>query len=133
LNKLIKKLDDYVNAEDNSYDYPPLTEAQKEEMSDDEIEKWEEKAKTGILKNNTAIERLLSDLKQAFFTSAGGTGSAAASIGLSTGNYFTSDKGSLTLDTDKLKEASPRTPKRSYRYSQAAVKGLKLRAGCIYK
>jgi flagellar hook-associated protein 2 len=134
LNKLIKKLDDYVNAEDNSYDYPPLTEAQKEEMSDDEIEKWEEKAKTGILNNNTAIERLLSDLKQAFFTSAGGTGSAAASIGLSTGNYFTSDKGSLTLDTDKLKEALAKDPEKVVSiFTGGSLKASSSEQGVIYK
>ncbi|RKJ42305.1 hypothetical protein D7X33_35830, partial [Butyricicoccus sp. 1XD8-22] len=40
-----------------SYDrnYPPLTDEQKEDMSEDEIEKWEAKAKTGLLRNDSIL------------------------------------------------------------------------------
>ena len=38
-------------------DYPPLTSAQKEELSESEIEAWEEKAKEGLLFNDNDPER----------------------------------------------------------------------------
>ena len=112
LNKLITKLNTYVNEEDKSYDYKPLTEAQMEDMSDDEITKWNENAKSGILKNNTVLQQLLSGLKQAFFTSAGGTGSTATSIGISTGNLYGSDKGLLVIDENALSTAIEKNPEK---------------------
>ncbi|MBQ7980588.1 MAG: flagellar filament capping protein FliD, partial [Oscillospiraceae bacterium] len=43
--------------------YDPLTEEQKEEMSDDEIEKWEENAKKGLLYRDSSVQRFLSDIR----------------------------------------------------------------------
>ncbi len=110
LNQLIEKLNGYLTADDNSYDYPPLTEAQKEEMSDEEIEKWEAKAKSGILKNNSIVKDLLAGIKSAFYTSAGGTSASAASIGITTGSYYSSDKGQLVIDTEALESALAESP-----------------------
>src|SRR5690625_4915225 len=39
--------------EERYRDYPPLTDEQKKEMTDDQIEKWEEKAKSGILRGES--------------------------------------------------------------------------------
>lgn len=50
-NKIMDKIYDLVTEKKDS-DYPPLTEAQKEEMSEDEIKDWEKKAKQGILRND---------------------------------------------------------------------------------
>ena len=35
-------------------DFPPLTEKQKEDMEEREIELWEEKAKSGMLRTMTS-------------------------------------------------------------------------------
>lgn len=112
LNKLITKLNNYLNAKDYSYDYKPLTEAQQDEMTEDQIAKWNEKAKSGILKNNTILQQLLSGLKQAFFTAAGGTGSSATSIGISTGNLYGADKGLLVIDENALAAALEKNPEK---------------------
>ena len=51
LNTVITTITGYTTGKDNSADYPPLTESQKDDMTDDEIEKWETTAKTGILRH----------------------------------------------------------------------------------
>ena len=79
-------------------------------MSDDQIEKWNAKAKNGILRHNSDLESLVSNLKNAFFSAAGGTGKAAASIGISTGSYYSTDKGLLVLDSDALTDALESNP-----------------------
>lgn len=66
-NDLIVKIRDKLQ-EKKDYDYPPLTDEQKEEMTDSQISKWEEKAKQGILRNDDNLENLLNDLENAFTT-----------------------------------------------------------------
>ena len=104
-NTLLTKLTSYNTADDNSEDYPPLTEDQKDEMDSDDIEKWETKAKSGVLRHNSTLESLINELKSAFYTSAGGTGKTGASIGLTTASYYSSNAGSLTLNETTLKNA----------------------------
>ncbi|NLF35204.1 MAG: flagellar filament capping protein FliD [Clostridiales bacterium] len=110
LNTLLSKLDGLVSAKDYAADYPPLTEAQRKEMSQEQIEAWEEKAKTGLLRHHPDLQRLLSGLRGAFFSAAGGTGKSMTAIGFSSGGYFTSDKGRLFLDTDALTAALRENP-----------------------
>jgi flagellar hook-associated protein 2 len=110
LNTLMKKVGSYSNAKDYSEDYPALTEAQKEDMTDEQIEKWEDKAKNGILRHDSTLEALVTNLKSAFYTSAGGTGKNASSLGISTGSYFSSSAGLLEIDEDALKTALASNP-----------------------
>ncbi len=46
--------------------YGPLTEAQKNEMSDKSIENWEKKAKTGLLNNDSTIRELSMSIQSIF-------------------------------------------------------------------
>lgn len=55
-------------SEKKQYDYKPLTDEQKESMSDDDVKNWEIKAKQGILKSDTYLEKLMSDLRGTIFT-----------------------------------------------------------------
>lgn len=66
-NNLIGEIQDKLS-EKKDYDYSPLTDAQKEEMSDTDITNWENKAKEGILRNDDNLEQLLNDLTSAFNT-----------------------------------------------------------------
>ena len=109
-NTLISKFNSLVSAEDNSYNYPPLTKAQKAEMSEDQITAWEKNAKSGILHNDTDLENLISSLKEAFFSQVGGTGKNSTSIGISSGSYYGTDKGLIVLDTDALTSALESDP-----------------------
>ena len=61
-NTMLEKLNGYVD-EDASYrKYSPLTAAQKKEMSEKEIEQWEEKSKEGLLRRDDNIDFFLSQM-----------------------------------------------------------------------
>ena len=109
-NTLYKKLTSLLSEKDYSADYPPLTDDQREELSDDQIKAWEKKAKSGLLRNNTQLSNLISNLHNAFYSALGGTGKNASEIGITTAGYYESNAGQLVLDEDKLKEALKNTP-----------------------
>jgi Flagellar capping protein len=89
-------------------DYPPLTDAQKEEMSEEEIKKWEEKAKSGLLHNDSYISTILKSLRSAFYTEIEGTGMNLSNIGLTTGTY--SEGAKIKVDKEKLLAAIKKDP-----------------------
>jgi flagellar hook-associated protein 2 len=66
-NNLVGEIQDKLS-EKKDYDYAPLTDAQKDSMSDTDITNWEDKAKEGILRNDDNLEQLLNDLTSAFNT-----------------------------------------------------------------
>lgn len=101
-NSLIDTINGEID-EDYDSDYPPLTDDQKSSMTDDEITNWEEKAKTGILENDSLLKGFLSDLRSIFLTSSSGSSTTIFGIGLDTGTY--DEKGKLIIDEDALKEA----------------------------
>lgn len=90
------------------YKYPPLTDAQREEMSDEEIESWEKYAKSGMLTSDSYISSMLTSLRGAFYTTVEGTGMKMSDIGLTTGLY--SDGAKITVDKDKLLNALKTNP-----------------------
>ena len=106
-NELVEKLQGAVE-EDIYYDYDPLTEAQKEDMTEKEIEKWEEYAKSGVLKNDSYIKSLLSTLRSSFYSAVEGTGMNLSDIGLTTGTY--SDGAVIMVDENKLLSALQNDP-----------------------
>lgn len=87
-------------------DYFPLTDAQKEELSESEIEKWEAKAKEGLLFGDTDL-RLMSDNLRAVINS--GDRSALSRIGISVSSSY-SDNGKLVLDEEAFKTALQSNP-----------------------
>jgi len=88
--------------------YPPLTSDQKEGLSEDEIKRWEEKAKTGLLRNDSTLQNLVSTLRRALYDTIEGVSGGLYSIGITTGSY--TDKGKLTIDENKLREAIKNNP-----------------------
>lgn len=84
--------------------YTPLTDDQKEAMSEDEIEKWTEKAKSGLLKNDEILKSTVSSMRSVITEYLGNASSISlGSLGITTGTY--SEGGKLYLDEAKLKEA----------------------------
>ena len=89
-------------------DYKPLTDEQKKEMSKEQIEKWEEKAKEGLLFADTQL-RSLHDALRFVFNPGGEAGAKLRAMGIEpTGNY--KDGGKIKLDESKLKEALNSNP-----------------------
>lgn len=103
-NALIEELNKQVNAEASYQKYPPLTDAQKKEMSEREIEKWEEKSKEGLLRYDSNITKFLQDMRSVMYKTVESAGLALYDIGIeSSSNYR--DNGKLVLDESKLKSA----------------------------
>ena len=97
-NKLISTLNGYLD-EDASYrDYAPLTDAQKKEMSEREIELWEEKAKEGLLRRDSTIETFLQSMRTALYEKPEGCNYALYDLGIETGEW--ESKGQLVLSAD---------------------------------
>lgn len=109
-NEIIDKINDKLS-EKRDYDYMPLTDDQKEEMEEDQITKWEEKAKQGLLRGESALENMLSDMRKAFYEKVEGAGIYLTDIGLSTSSD-TLERGKIVIDETKLKEAIQNNPDR---------------------
>lgn len=74
-NTLITDLYKAVNTsrpKDGKSYYDPLTEEQEDEMSDKEIEKWNEKAEQGWLYNDASVNRVINSIRSAMSTSFNG-------------------------------------------------------------
>ena len=84
--------------------YEPLTDEDMEDMSDSAIQKYEEKAKTGLL----FMDRDLSSLYSAMRNAITGNSAAMKAIGLSTS--YEDGLTTLTLDESALKEALQSDP-----------------------
>jgi len=61
-NELIIEMDKLYNA-DSAKGYEPLTEEEKEAMSEKEVEKWEEKIKDSILRKDSTLSSVASAMK----------------------------------------------------------------------
>ena len=97
-------------------DYTPLTDEQRAGMSESEINKWELKAKTGILRGDTAFISLSTKLRLMVFNPVyekyGDTSSVPMSLkkmGIDTKDGFSSfnpaDNGALFIDEEMLRYA----------------------------
>jgi flagellar capping protein FliD len=82
--------------------YEPLTEAQKKEMSSEEIDKWEEQAKVGLLYNDKNLQKVLDDLHNAMNAVVGGFSAAAGGIELTDSLL---DNNKFKINEDKLDNA----------------------------
>ena len=82
--------------------YDPLTDDMEEEMSDKEIEKWNEQAKIGWLYNDSNIQKFISSIRSAMNTYVDGFGLRDLGITL-TDNWR--DNGKLEIDESKLESA----------------------------
>lgn len=97
-NKLIKTINDYLDEDTNYRDYAPLTADQKKEMSEREIELWEEKAKEGLLHRDNTLQTFLQQMRTVLYEKPSSGGYALYELGIETGAWET--KGQLTFTTD---------------------------------
>lgn len=91
-------------SEKKNYNYEPLTTSQKEEMSEKEIEKWEIKAKEGILNDSRELRNILTNMKTSLYQSVEGTNTTLFNIGI-TSSSNKEEYGKLKIDEKKLEKA----------------------------
>ena len=109
-------LDDLVKryGENKYRDYGVLTKAQEEAMTKDQVDKWNEKAKSGLLFRDNYVRSIIGDLRDAVINrvqSAPGRYSTLSSIGITAKDQT----GHLQLDEAKLKDAIAAEPDAVYR------------------
>ncbi|WP_296559059.1 flagellar filament capping protein FliD [uncultured Acetobacterium sp.] len=83
--------------------FTPLTEAQKSEMSEKEVENWEKKAKSGLLQNDNAVRTITAKMQSMIYGSAVKGGINLFSMGITSTGY--TENGKLKIDEEKLQTA----------------------------
>ncbi|WP_150270505.1 flagellar filament capping protein FliD [Paenibacillus tepidiphilus] len=102
-NTLLSTLTTKVNEERDS-DYLPLTTEQKAEMSESQIEAWEKRAKSGLLRNDEILKSTIVAMRSALTEKLG----QLSAFGITTGQYY--ENGKLTIDEEKLNKALTENP-----------------------
>ncbi|MBA4531877.1 flagellar filament capping protein FliD [Brevibacillus halotolerans] len=96
-------------------DFYPLIDEEKEAMKEKQIDKWEEKAKSGLLKSDSILSDVLTQMRSSFNTPVEGVAppkNTLASIGIGPkksdglGSKFDyMENGKIYIDEEKLKDA----------------------------
>jgi flagellar hook-associated protein 2 len=104
-NKLVEEVNTHVTTKP-AKGYDPLTTEQEDEMTEKEIEKWNEKAKQGILYNDNEVRDLAFEFHGMMndIMNAGIKYSDLESIGITLSSDH-ADGGQLSFDEDKFRKA----------------------------
>ncbi len=106
-NQLVTELQDKLS-EEKFNSFKPLTDTEKESMTENEIKLWEEKAKSGQFRNDRSLTSLLNNMRSMFFAKVDGVGKSLSEIGFQTGSY--KEQGIIYLDETKLRKALSENP-----------------------
>ncbi len=123
-NDLIDKMNKKVR-EEKYRDFQPLTDAQRKDLSEDEVKKWEEKAMSGVLKNDNFLRDGMNAFRSAIsakidtgysYTSGADTIQLQymSQIGITSTSDFR-DGGKLKIDETKLKKMLEEQPEGVYK------------------
>ena len=107
-NKMLDALNEKYYEEKYS-DYDVLTQSQEKGMTKEQIDKWNEKAKSGLLNHNQTIGKLISQMREAIYTPVESVDSKYNTM-MSIGVSSSTDRGHLMLDEEKLKKALAADP-----------------------
>lgn len=121
-NELIEKVNKKIS-EPVYRDYKPLTNEEREALSEKQIEQWENKAKSGVLRRDSMLSNVLINMRRSISTDVSsitdtkfnnlgeiGITTAAASKNGAAYNYL--ENGKLYIDEAKLKEAISQNPEK---------------------
>lgn len=130
-------------AEERYRDYLPLTDEDREKLSDKQEEDWEEKAKSGMLRHDSYLTGIVGKMRTALSSFVSGMTpvvvdgksvyhSSLASVGITTGDYSEGGKLYLKNNGDDLKKAIETDPEGILRLfsnssSVSGEKGIMLR------
>ncbi|WP_191566723.1 flagellar hook-associated protein 2 [Metabacillus idriensis] len=94
-------------------DYQPLSDEERESLTDKQQEQWDEKAQSGLLRKDSILTGALSQMRSDFYsTLSASTGSQfthLSSIGITTTSNYR-EGGKLIIDEAKLKKAIEENP-----------------------
>ncbi len=138
-NTVINELTSLYNA-DSASGYEPLTDDEKSEMTDTEIEKWETKIKDALLRNDSTIGGVMNSMTNAMMKSytVNGKTYSLANFGVHTLGYLNAaeneqyayhidgdeDDSNTSSNTDKLLDAITNNPEDVEEFMKQLVSGL---------
>ena len=134
-NALIDELNGLIREDSTYKKYAPLTDAQKKEMSEREIELWEEKAKQGLLRGDSAVSTFLQSMRTALYEKPEGSLYSIFDIGIETSSEW-KDYGKLVFSTDgeaKLRQVLDSNPNDVIKLFADAKEGLSVKMESILK
>ena len=120
-NSVMKEMNTLYNAS-SAKGYDPLTSEQKKEMSDDEVELWENKIKDSLFRNDTTLQSIMQSMRSAMSAQVEYDGKkySLASFGIMTSTnyaeggqyhiYGDKDDATYADKDDKLKKALEEDP-----------------------
>lgn len=88
--------------------YDPLTDAQEAEMSETQIDKWNAKAKQGLMKGDSILSSLDYSMRRSMTDLVSSVKTALYSVGITTKAY--GEDGTLVINEDTLKSALADNP-----------------------
>lgn len=95
--------------------FPPLTDAQKKDMTADQVKLWEEKAKKGTLRNDSSLTSLLTNMRTSLYTTVSGASiNSLSNLGIKTTKDYLSGGKLEIKDETKLREAIAANPNGIY-------------------
>lgn len=117
-NSALKTMTDLYYQKRNR-DYPPLTDEQRKALTQDQIEKWEKLARSGMLSNDPTLANITSTLREIASSIVEGQPTSIidgkqvklnslSAIGINTENWW--DRGQLKVDESKLRRAVEADP-----------------------
>ncbi|MCZ4247816.1 flagellar hook-associated protein 2 [Bacillus amyloliquefaciens] len=110
-NTLIKNVNAKVT-ESKYRDYTPLTDDQREAMTDKQVEQWEAKAKSGLLRSDSTLQNGLAEMRIDLYSTVtiDGKKYQLADFGIETSDNY-ADQGKLVIkDEAKLKQKITENP-----------------------
>lgn len=107
-NAIVAKINGELN---EKYDrkYPPLTDEEKETMSEDQVKLYETKAKQGLLRRDDVLSGIASNIRTAMYEPIKGISGGIYGIGITTSSAI-EDNGKLNIDKNKLMTAITNDP-----------------------
>ena len=105
-NTLLSSIETQLTTKPDS-SYSPLTDSQKSSMSDSDIEKWNEKAQSGLLYQDDTLTNIVDTMRNMLYqpvTTSDGSTITLYQIGITTTDDITKG-GQLQIDTTKLTQA----------------------------
>ncbi|MFC5653072.1 flagellar filament capping protein FliD [Paenibacillus solisilvae] len=109
-NSLLDTVNGKLN-EERYRKYAPLTDEQRSAMKDDEIKLWEDKAKSGLLHNDSTLSQAVNNIRLASVTSVkiDGADVNLSALGIRTGEWTSLGKLAI-VDEGKLRAAIESNP-----------------------
>lgn len=111
-NKIVEMIEEKLR-ETRYRDYLPLTDEEREKLTEKQQEQWEEKARSGLLRHDPILSRFITELRMALSSPVDhpeqNTGfRSLADIGITTTSDYMSAK--LEINETKLREAIEKNP-----------------------